>query len=299
METDETPFPDLRFSRFKWLVAGVCTVLTALALVVFGQSETPENPTAVLQQSLKDQQFYSGAITGEYDQATREAVRRFQIRYGLNPNSKLDAATLEAILSSGRQMSAQPADAAPVAQSGAARELAESTPARERSRQFAEDDRQFLAELEGRPLPTKEEPPEPEPPASATTSNTPPKLRKKDAIQFLNDYLRAAQGPTPEKEISFFGDEVKYFSDRKVSKATIALDQQAYYRRWPERKFSLLAEPQATRTENGDFLVIFRIRYDLRRGDEKAKGRTENIIRIRNQGDGPKIVAIRERKIEG
>lgn len=291
MQFDETSIRLLRVLQARWPLLIVCAAFAGLAMVAPGESKPQplDSPTAVIQNSLKKQQFYSGEITGEYDAATRDAVRRFQIRHGIEVTPELNAATLEAIMAEERKL----APSAPPQPSPEAVE----PPARERARQFAEDDRQFLQELEGQ-LATTQQQPEPDEDAVPSPPSAPPRIKWKEAREFLDDYLRAAQAPTPEREISFFADEVKYFSDQKISKAAIIKDQASYYRRWPQRNFKLLEEPKLTRNDNGDFLIVFRIRYDLQRGSEKARGRTENIMRIRDLGAGPKIVSIRERKIE-
>lgn len=49
------------------------------------------------QQALKDQGFYYGEITGEKNTDTTSAIRRFQIRNGLQVTGELDAETLRSL----------------------------------------------------------------------------------------------------------------------------------------------------------------------------------------------------------
>ena len=43
--------------------------------------------------------------------------------------------------------------------------------------------------------------------------------------------------------------------------------------------------------------VRYRLRYVVRKGDQTAKGETENVARIARTPEGLKIVRIRERKL--
>src|ERR1022692_2485927 len=52
------------------------------------------------QQMLKDQGFYYGEITGEKNSDTTAAIRRYQIRNGLQITGELDDATLRSLHSS-------------------------------------------------------------------------------------------------------------------------------------------------------------------------------------------------------
>ena len=56
-----------------------------------------DDKIASVQQALKDQGFYYGDITGEKNADTTAAIRRFQIRNGLQINGELNDETLKAI----------------------------------------------------------------------------------------------------------------------------------------------------------------------------------------------------------
>jgi hypothetical protein len=114
----------------------------------------------------------------------------------------------------------------------------------------------------------------------------------------VEDYLSAAERPTPDRELSYYGERVNYFDSGRVGREFIERDQKSYYRRWPQRQFTLLGEPEVLRTNEDEATVRFRIRYDLRRGDETARGQTDNVVNLRRTGDELKIVGIRERKLE-
>src|SRR5437667_309920 len=69
-----------------------------------------------VQQALKDQVFYYGEITGQMSSDLTAAVRRYQIRSGLQVNGQLNSETLQSlgINSSAAQPAAKPASPSPV-----------------------------------------------------------------------------------------------------------------------------------------------------------------------------------------
>ena len=94
-----------------------------------------------------------------------------------------------------------------------------------------------------------------------------------------------------------YADRVDYFDEGRISQAAVARDQNAYYRRWPERQFTLLDAPEVLEANADSATVRFRIRYEVRRGKEVARGRTENVMRLRREAGQWRIAGIRERKI--
>jgi len=64
-----------------------------------------DEAVAKAQQSLKDQGFYYGQVTGEKNADTSAAIRRFQIRNGLQVTGELNDETLQ-VSTSGRQRGA-------------------------------------------------------------------------------------------------------------------------------------------------------------------------------------------------
>jgi len=71
------------------------------ALVVFFlagiASLRADQITAAVQQALKDQGFYYGQVTGVRDEDTTAAIRRYQIRNGLQITGEVDAETLRSL----------------------------------------------------------------------------------------------------------------------------------------------------------------------------------------------------------
>ncbi|HEX8312984.1 MAG TPA: peptidoglycan-binding domain-containing protein [Chthoniobacteraceae bacterium] len=292
------------------------------------------------QRKLKERGFYTGEATGANDEATRSAVRRFQIREGLEVTGNLDQATAAALQN----------DAAARPEVSAADDAPAGPSVRERARNVVEDDRAFLNRVEAadideppaeqvappvrpeiresapperrEPAPPKpksrvveQEPPAPERPARveprerpepreprearepAPVAAGPSGMSAAEARRFVESYLSAAEGPSPEGEVSFYADEVDYFDSGKVGRSFVAKDQRSYYKRWPKRQFNLVGEPTITRTSATGASLRFRVRYAVDGGDEKGKGEVENFVRLRKTGSGYKIAAIRERKL--
>src|SRR5438067_12400784 len=73
--------------------------------------------TESVQQALKNQGFYYGEITGQLTSDLTAAVRRDQIRSGLQVNDQLNSETLQSLginSSAGAQLAATPASPGPV-----------------------------------------------------------------------------------------------------------------------------------------------------------------------------------------
>ena len=113
----------------------------------------------------------------------------------------------------------------------------------------------------------------------------------------MNRFVNSWQQPTPDRELSFYADSVNYFDQGKTAHSAIERDQRNYYRRWPERDYSLVSKPEVVRAENDSATVRYRFRYELRSGPKSARGRAEHFVRFERDGDGLKVVSLRERKI--
>jgi len=76
----------------------LCLVVTFCAVSLAHGEPT----TRSLQQTLKDQGFYYGAVTGEKNTETTAAIRRYQIRNGLQVTGELNDETLRSVKSNRR-----------------------------------------------------------------------------------------------------------------------------------------------------------------------------------------------------
>jgi hypothetical protein len=153
-----------------------------------------EGPIAAVQDSLKRQQFYAGEATGIMDDATRGALRRFQIRHGLPCTGEIDAATLQTLV--GNPAAVQPASEAQVAASKAAPQPAAAV---------VEKDRQFLQKIETgiEPVaPAVQVAPPSQPPApapSVTTREAAPPAQVAPNFQLAPPPAPAPPAPAPAR----------------------------------------------------------------------------------------------------
>jgi peptidoglycan hydrolase-like protein with peptidoglycan-binding domain len=91
-------------------------VYFVVALCVIGSVSADQTVQSV-QQALKDQGFYYGNVTGEKSAETIAAVRRYQIRNGLQVTGEMDPETLHSLnVNSNSAASSQPTSKPAVAQ---------------------------------------------------------------------------------------------------------------------------------------------------------------------------------------
>jgi len=93
------------------------TTIILLAMA-FGLTATPRaqaDPTVeAVQRTLKEQGFYYGAVSGTKDADTTAAIRRYQIRNGLQINGELNAETRKALGVGGGRATTAPPPARPL-----------------------------------------------------------------------------------------------------------------------------------------------------------------------------------------
>src|SRR5438034_8757116 len=65
-----------------------------------------DQTTRSLQQTLKDQGFYYGTVTGEKSAETTAAIRRYQIRNGLKVTGEVNEETMRSLNSSSNSVAA-------------------------------------------------------------------------------------------------------------------------------------------------------------------------------------------------
>ena len=75
-----------------------CRVFVACAfLLASAGTLLADQTTSMVQQALKEQGFYYGAVNGEKTADTTAAIRRYQIRNGLQVTGEIDAETLRSL----------------------------------------------------------------------------------------------------------------------------------------------------------------------------------------------------------
>jgi peptidoglycan hydrolase-like protein with peptidoglycan-binding domain len=72
-------------------------LLLAVLAALTGGMFAAEGPIAAVQNALIREQYLQGDASGVLDEATRGALRRFQIRHSLPPTGEIDTATLQAL----------------------------------------------------------------------------------------------------------------------------------------------------------------------------------------------------------
>src|ERR1700751_4315790 len=96
-------------------------VYFVIALLVMGSVSADQTVQSV-QQALKDQGFYYGNVTGDKSSETTAAIRRYQIRNGLQVSGEINPETLRSLnVNSNQAASSQPASKPAVTQSNPSR----------------------------------------------------------------------------------------------------------------------------------------------------------------------------------
>jgi peptidoglycan hydrolase-like protein with peptidoglycan-binding domain len=84
------------------------TIVSALILLAFASILHADQTIADAQQMLKDQGFYYGEVTGQTNSNTTAAIRRYQIRNGLEVTGELNDETMRALgIGNSSQMTAK------------------------------------------------------------------------------------------------------------------------------------------------------------------------------------------------
>jgi peptidoglycan hydrolase-like protein with peptidoglycan-binding domain len=119
------------------------TTLHLVVVLSFLGSVRADQTIQSVQQALTDQGFYYGNVTGEKSAETTAAVRRYQIRNGLQVTGELNSETLRSLnVGSSSSSSRQVAPTSPVTQpTGSSRDDRSRPPLNSSPRSFGEPDR--------------------------------------------------------------------------------------------------------------------------------------------------------------
>lgn len=174
--------------------------------------------TRRLQEELRRRYQYFGEIDGRPSDELTGALRSYQKRKGIEQSGAADLATVRSL-------------GLPVVDGGAA-QLAIALPdvpvlKSDQARQISEADREFLRNLDK------------EAEENAATSVAlppvaqPPRGDADEAAvkQFIRDYLTAAEGADPSRELGFYAPRVDYFDHGVVPESFIDSDVRRYYKR--------------------------------------------------------------------
>src|SRR5438876_8416704 len=98
------------------------TILYSVIALLFVRLVDADQTVQSVQQALKDQGFYYGNVTGDKSAETASAIRRYQIRNGLQVTGDIDPETLRSLnVNSNSASSSQPISKSAVTQSNNAR----------------------------------------------------------------------------------------------------------------------------------------------------------------------------------
>src|SRR5437762_13628354 len=84
------------------------TTLHLVVVLFFLGSARADQTVQSVQQALKDQGFYYGNVTGEKSVETTAAIRRYQIRNGLQVTGEINPETLRSLNISSNSVSSRP-----------------------------------------------------------------------------------------------------------------------------------------------------------------------------------------------
>jgi len=208
-------------------------LLTMLCLAA--AAARADDQTLAVQQALKDQGFYYSTVDGQPGPETDAAVRRYQIRQGLEVTGKLDAETLAA-LKLGGSAEAAPQPAAPDTTDAQPAQEQQGTPAP----QEAQSDPNILRNVPPAQTPDDSEgaPPRAEPaqPPEQVQPAQPPGPSGVPMQPFMQ--------PAPLPEYSDFFRKTPYATapavvqQSTVRKAQMRLGRQGFYRGAPDGSLS-------------------------------------------------------------
>jgi ketosteroid isomerase-like protein len=234
---------------------------------------------------LKEKKFFYGTVNGRLDKETYDAIRRFQIKEGLDVTGKLDAVTLQSL---------------------ALREPSAITSVLPAASPPANADIQAAI--------SRRTAPNPEPSALSTgaisISPSPPPVDEEGDLneqvaKFLHEYLAARAAEDLEGEMIFYADPVSYFSRRTLKRDALRKRLQEYRRQWHQRQSGLDGEPQVLPYSNdGTVALRYRLLYNLLGGRRQRTGRSETTMILRGvdpsvRPAGPRfeILSISEKRL--
>ncbi len=276
----------------------LCRWLLLLAVGCLPLRAHGDELTRQVQEELRKRNLYYGNVDGRATEQVAAALRRYQQRKGFPPSGEADETTL-------RSLTLLPP---------APRLATTATP---EPRAVGIDgiavtgapwpDATVLRSDEARRNPVP--PPEPEPadPSPAPTVAPPPASAavhwpSADSVRgFLESYLRAGQSNDTAAQMPFYGEHVDYLNEGNVDHRFIQADIDGYDRRWPERRFTLLAPITLTAPPDHDpdkIVVNFHYRFAVKRPHDAPEGEMANTYTLQRSGpDSLRIVAMKESRV--
>jgi hypothetical protein len=125
----------------------------------------------------------------------------------------------------------------------------------------------------------------------------PPESSTSSSKKFVEDFLTSGNYANPEKEASFYANEVDYFNNGPVTKNFIVSDVARYDKRWTRRTYQLSGEPEITVVDSGRDIAkaVFKFQFTVANGQKTISGSGVNVVLIGNATTNPKVISIKSK----
>ena len=282
-------------------------VFRSLLILVLLLSATLLSESAFVrevQDELRKRHLFYGDIDGKVTPQLKGALKRYQARKGFEPTGEIDAPTAASLrvrsavaLAAAEnqpptelQAQAQPAPGTTTVVSATGVTTAGQTASASEAVSTTEAAAELLARETGQTW--ADLPVVPEPPAEAPT---PAELTPERVNRFVETYLSDGETDDIGLQAWFYSFPVDYFNHGLVDQEFVVKDTQAYVKRWPTRKYTIVGPITFHSSgREGETLIEFTIDYTVRNGSRVKTGRTKNFWTVRAEGEDMKIIAIRE-----
>ena len=281
------------------VIRSLCTLFLLLSATLLSESAYVRE----VQDELRKRHLFFGDIDGKITPQLTGALKRYQARKGFEATGEIDAPTAAslrirsavALARAEKRSAPQPEDsssraaattvvstsgAVTAGQAASASEAASTTEAA--AELLARETGQTWADL----------PVVPEPPAEAPDDTA---MTQERVNRFVETYLSDGETDDIGLQAWFYSFPVEYFDHGVVDQEFVVKDTQAYVKRWPNRKYTLVGPITFTNGNTpGETKIEFTIDYTVRNGSRVKTGRTRNFWTVRSEGENMKIVTIRE-----
>jgi hypothetical protein len=110
-------------------------------------------------------------------------------------------------------------------------------------------------------------------------------LRRLDSF-IRDDYLGSGLAGH-ENAAALYAASVDYYGRAKVPRAAVISQKQAYYRKWPTRRYEVIAGTFAVRPGANDAVeIVFRYTYELSDGRRSMRGVGQTVLGVVLSADG-------------
>ena len=134
------------------------------------------------------------------------------------------------------------------------------------------------------------------PPAGRSIGPRQPRVQV--GADWVHQFIRAWQGPSPQELRPYFHDFVSpYFSLPSADWAAIEMDKTAYFNRFPEIQYTLVDSPRITAHDQVDAVDVV-VNYEtVKRDGQRMTGTVHLIMTVKSFDGAWKIVGIQERSL--